>query len=297
MGKNIYIDKNQRELKQHGTIDFPFKIGEENILEYDNKRFNCHWHKEIEITLVYQGKMVYKVNEKEFTITEGDCLFINANALHMGWSIGNEPCIYHAMTMDPSILCQEKSELREKYVDPVLDCTAFTSLLIRAEKDWQLKLISILREIDTLYQKKSCCYEFEIISDIMKAWSLLYQNINSFLSQQNMPNRNVIRLKMILNFIHENYASRISLDDIARSANISKSECSHFFKQYMHESPFEYLLQYRIERSLPLLINEGKNITETAFNVGFPNSSYYTEIFKRYKGVTPREFKKIRGFW
>lgn len=295
MGKKIDIDKNQRELRQHGTVDFPFKIGVENILKYDNKRFHCHWHKEIEIALVYQGKMKYKVNEKEYTIAEGDCLFINANALHMGWSIGNEPCVYHAMTMDPSILCQEKSELRGKYVDPVLDCTALTSLLIRPEQDWQMKLISNLKEIDAIYQTKSCCYEFEVISGIIKFWSLLYQNINSFLGQQNMPNKNVVWLKMILNFIHENYASGISLDDIARSANISKSECSHFFKQYMRESPFDYLLQYRIEKSLPLLLYEDKNITESALAVGFPNSSYYTEIFKRYKGVTPREYKKIRG--
>lgn len=294
MGKNIYTDKNQRELKQHGTIDFPFKIGEENILDYDNKRFNCHWHKEIEFALVDEGRMVYKVNEKEYTITAGDCLFINANALHMGWSIGDEPCIYHAITMDPSILCQENSELRKKYVDTVLECTALTSFLIRDGDERQVKLVSLLKEVAALYRTKNCCYEFEIISGIIKAWSLLYQQINSFLDQQNIPDKNVIKLKMILNFIHGNYASQISLDDIARSANISKSECSHFFKQYMRESPFEYLLQYRIERSLLLLVN--KNVTEAAFSVGFPNSSYYTEIFKRYKGITPREYKKMRGF-
>ncbi|WP_411677376.1 AraC family transcriptional regulator [Caproicibacter sp.] len=290
MGKIIYTDRNQRELKQHGTAEFPFRISEEKILEYENKRFNCHWHKEIELAVVFEGKMVYKANEKEYIIETGDCLFVNANALHMGWSIGDQPCVYHAITMDPSICCPSGSELWEKYVGSILECTSLTSILFREDNDWNSEFISKIKEADQLYQQKGPCYEFLIKSAVLKAWSILYRHYRAYLKQENPQNKNVDLLKVILNFIHQNYAKKISLSNIAQAANISKSECSHFFKEYMHESPFEYLLRYRIDRSLPLLRN--RTITEAALSVGFSNSSYYTEIFKRYKGVPPRDYIK-----
>lgn len=292
MGKNIYTDRNQMELKLHGTVDFPFRIEDESILEYDSRRFDCHWHKEIEFTIVCKGKMKYKVNDKEYTIAEGDCLFINANALHMGWSIDNEPCVYRAITMDPSMIGKENSKLRLKYVDTILECTSLTSFLFQNDNDWHRNLLSELKGIDAAYRKKDDCYEMQIISGLMRIWSLFYQNIKSLLLQQNVPNKRLQKIKVILNFIHLNYPSKISLEDIAQSANISKSECSHCFKQYMRETPFEYLLRYRIEKSLPILLDVNQNITETALAVGFSNASYYTEIFKRFMGTTPMAYKK-----
>ncbi len=291
MGKNIYTDRNQMELKQHGTVDFPFQIGEESILEYDNKRFGCHWHKEIEMALVCKGKMVYRINEKEYTISEGDCLFVNANALHVGWSIDNQPCVYHVLTFDPSILGKENNNLRLKYVDTILENTELTSFLFHDDSDWQGELLSEIKKIDAVYQEKGDCYEMKIISMLMKVWCLFYEDVKCVLQQQNIPNKKLNKIKTILSFIHENYTSKISLEDIARSANVSKSECSHFFKQYMHETPFEYLLHYRIEKSLPILLDANRNITETSLAVGFSNASYYTEIFKRFMGITPKAYK------
>lgn len=292
MKKNIYTDRNQMELKLHGTADFPVCIENENILEYDSRRFDCHWHKEIEFTIVCKGTMKYKVNDEEYTITEGDCLFINANALHMGWSIDNQTCVYRAITVDPSIIGKENSNLRLKYVDTILECTSLTSFLFQNDNDWQSNLMAELKEIDAVYEKKDDCYEIQIISRFMQLWSLFYQNTKSLLHQQNVSNKNLEKIKIILNFIRYNYTYKISLEDIAKSANISKSECSHFFKKYMRETPFEYLLRYRIEKSLPILLDVDSNITETALAAGFSNSSYYTEIFKRFMGITPREYKK-----
>ncbi len=291
MGKNIYTDRNQMELKQHGTVDFPVHIGIENIFEYDNKRFNCHWHKEVEIAFVLEGKMVYRVNETEYTISAGDALFVNANALHMGWSIENQPCSYHAITFDPSILAKENGKLRFQYIDSILDSGSFTSYVFRPDNNWQKAFLDEIRALDSLFLKKEDCYEMMVISGLLKAWSLFYRNTFQLLQQQNSPNKRLDKIKSILSFLHENYTSKITLDDISRSANISKSECSHFFKQYMHETPFEYLLRYRIAKSLPILLDENKNITEAALAVGFFNASYYTEIFKRIMGISPKTYK------
>ena len=82
--RDLLIDKNKQELKQHGNVEFPFRIEYEDIWQYYNGKFACHWHKEVEFTYVYQGKMRYQVNDKIYELKKGQCLFINANTFHRG---------------------------------------------------------------------------------------------------------------------------------------------------------------------------------------------------------------------
>ena len=69
--RDLLIDKNKQELKQHGNVEFPFRIGYEDIWQYYNGKFACHWHKEVEFTYVYQGKMRYQVNDKIYELKPG----------------------------------------------------------------------------------------------------------------------------------------------------------------------------------------------------------------------------------
>ena len=82
-------------------------------------------------------------------------------------------------------------------------------------------------------------------------------------------------------------SSRTSLSD----AGLCKSECCRFFKKYMRMTIFDYLLSTRIQNSLPLLMN-GENITTIAGLVGFSSPAYYGQIFKRYMGMSPSQYKK-----
>ena len=56
------------------------------------------------------------------------------------------------------------------------------------------------------------------------------------------------RLREILTFIHENFATDISLDEIAESISLSKSECCRFFKKHMDMTIFDYILYYKIQK-------------------------------------------------
>ena len=99
------------------------------------------------------------------------------------------------------------------------------------------------------------------------------------------------RLRDIISYIHGNYDTNITLDDIASHIGICKSECTRFFKKHMNMTIFDYILYYRIQESLPLLIEYG-SVTEAATMVGFSSPSYYTQIFKRYMKCTPLEYRK-----
>lgn len=59
------------------------------------------------------------------------------------------------------------------------------------------------------------------------------------------------------------------------------------FKATLHQTPFDFLMHYRIQQSLPLLCRPELTITEIATTVGFSGASYYSEVFRKYTSCSP----------
>ena len=72
----------------------------------------------------------------------------------------------------------------------------------------------------------------------------------------------------------------------------NKSEFCRLFKATLHQTPFDFLLHYRIQQSLPLLCRPELTITEIATTVGFSGASYYSEFFRKYTSCSPTEYRK-----
>ena len=84
----------------------------------------------------------------------------------------------------------------------------------------------------------------------------------------------------------------VTLDDIANSIMVSKSECCRCFKRTLGITPFEYLMKYRIQESAKRIQRRPQDsISEIAGSVGFNNTSYFNKIFKKYMECTPSEYR------
>ena len=86
-----------------------------------------------------------------------------------------------------------------------------------------------------------------------------------------------------------------SLEDIAESAAISDRECLRCFQASIHQSPVEYLIEYRVRAAAKLLETTDRPITEIAMATGWSSSSYFTKMFRRIYGKTPNEYRKERS--
>ncbi|WP_227764000.1 PocR ligand-binding domain-containing protein [Zhaonella formicivorans] len=104
----------------------------------------------------------------------------------------------------------------------------------------------------------------------------------------NIKNRNVIFKAM--SYIRENY-SQICLEAVAGEVGLSAAYFSKLFKEETGRSYSEYLNRVRIEASKELL-KKGLPLVEIAQMVGFNDQSYFTNIFKKYEGVSPRKWKQ-----
>lgn len=101
-----------------------------------------------------------------------------------------------------------------------------------------------------------------------------------------------IRMQKFLRYISEHYEEDISLDSLAKSANVSKSECLRCFKASLQTTPYKYLTQYRLSKAAELLKNSDEPIRTIADSVGFRQISHFGKSFKEKTGFSPRDYRK-----
>ena len=93
-----------REIKSHGDYSFPVLVSPERLDAYEMGSFACHWHPEIEFTLILDGEILYQINDRTYHLKEGDGIFCNANMLHTGRHAGDGDCSYLSVTVSPALL-------------------------------------------------------------------------------------------------------------------------------------------------------------------------------------------------
>ena len=95
----------------------------------------------------------------------------------------------------------------------------------------------------------------------------------------------------MLAFIHQNFAEKITLDEIAASAAVSSRECLRCFRNTIRKSPAEYLTEYRLDMAKKLLVETEMSITEIGLQCGFSSNAYFGKIFREKCGEAPSKYR------
>ncbi|MFV0440582.1 MAG: response regulator [Lachnospirales bacterium] len=98
-----------------------------------------------------------------------------------------------------------------------------------------------------------------------------------------------------IEYIDENYQnSSISLKDVTEVTGVSKTYFSSIFSQKMNKTFVEYITELRMNKAKELLLNTDMASGEIAFEVGYNDSHYFSFLFKKVNGYSPREFRARR---
>ncbi len=290
----LRVNEHGREIKDHGTYEFPVRTSHEQLFAFDRHSFSWHWHTELEWTYIIEGSICYHVNDQMFHLNAGQGIICNSNVLHMGKQADEQDCHYVSITVHPRLFEGFKNSfLDRQYVEPIINHTAYSYVLLDDSAKWKSQILSRLSQIEAMMSNRSEHDEFRIYLLLMENWLTIWEyewGKQELSSKQNSEARNMERLKIMFQFIHEHYSEKIKLSDIASQVNICQAECCRLFKKYMKISMFEYILDYRIERSIPILLES--SVALAAENSGFSSPAYYTKIFKERIGCTPKEYKK-----
>ena len=290
----IITNQFQKELKQHGNEQFPFLVSYQKLSEYESGSFMWHWHPEIEITYVQKGTMCYKVNHMVYHLKEGDIVFNNSGALHSGTMENQEDCAYIPVTFDSRLIYGFfQSTVNSKYVDPVIQDSMLPAICIDQSESWHKPFREYLLRIIALDEKKPDFYELDITICLQSMWRLLLEHITYEPQVSRENSLEYDRIKKILSYIEENYQNKITLNDIAGHIHLCESECTRLFKRHMNTTLFAFLQEYRIERSLEFL-QDDQPVSAVADKAGFSDPNYYSKVFAKIKGCSPREYRNHR---
>ena len=290
----IITNQFQKELKQHGNEQFPFLVSYQKLSEYESGSFMWHWHPEIEITYVQKGTMCYKVNHMVYHLKEGDIVFNNSGALHSGTMENQKDCAYIPVTFDSRLIYGFfQSTVNSKYVDPVIQDSMLPAICIDQSEPWHKPFREYLLRIIDLDEKKPDFYELDITICLQSMWRLLLEHITYEPQASRENSLEYDRIKKILSYIEENYQNKITLNDIAGHIHLCESECTRLFKRHMNTTLFALLQEYRIERSLEFL-QDDQPVSAVADKAGFSDPNYYSKVFAKIKGCSPREYRNHR---
>ncbi|WP_342598324.1 AraC family transcriptional regulator [Psychrobacillus sp. FSL H8-0483] len=289
--KNFKVDQSLKELTEHRTIVLPIACYETTINQNINGYIPLHWHDEIQFVFVVKGEAIFQINKDEIVVRRGDGLFINSGCLHMAKDKNQSGCVYICFNVSPHFVLS--LELYTTYVSPYIRATNLPYLYINANELWGKNILEAILKIKQLIERKSQYFEIDITMQLALIWKNLI--INGF--QPEYVQTEMLksqRMKQMLSWIHLHYAEKIMLDDIAKAGQLSRSESCRYFKKVLNTTPLNYVVDYRIQKSLILLQQAEMSITEVAYQVGFNSTSYFIEKFRASMKKTPLAYKKIK---
>lgn len=265
------------EIEMPALSSFHFQI---KYTETDRARhfheIDLHTHSEFEIYINLAGEVSFLVENTLYPLSRGDIIIARPGEHHHCVYRGDASHRLFWILFD----CKSnegfwdflKTDFRENYVSPTPElrdeiialCTALHGGGMTKEEE----LYSLLRLFAIL--KKSRTAEREGAHALAKD------------------------LSEMIRYINEHIGEEISAEEIANAFYISKSTLERRFKEQLSITPTEFIRRKKLHLAVELL-QKGESVLDAGVAVGFRDTSYFIELFKRYYGTTPYRYKKNLG--
>lgn len=277
----------------HGSTDFPIAVYHADVT---NNFVSWHWHEELEFGYVVDGSVLIECGNNRYTLNKGDIYFINSNTLHaMFRAESDQNSVFRSIVVHGSVIGgKEDSIYHRKYLLPIIGNSGMRELIFTEKDSCYSKLMGLLTNIWNAENIKVPDHELIVRNELSELFRILV-HLSSEKDMTVRPKASIVqetRLRDIMSYIHDHYAEKITLDDMAAAAFISKSEVLRCFKNITGQSPFEYLKNYRLRNAAYMIQNTSCSINTICGLCGFDDHSYFSRSFKELYGCSPRDLKK-----
>ena len=288
---NILEYENYQEKKNHTTLDFPYNTYLCSI-PLDFQLVPPHWHDEMEIIYIKKGRGIVNVDFKEYHVSALTLVFILPGQLHSIEQYEDETMEYENIIFDYSMLLSKKKDsVYEDFLKPLTHGKITVPTVFSQVYPYFTDLVSPIDACDEICKTKPQGYQLFIKSMLFQFFFILDNRCRNLTTPKN--NRKAIdKMKIILKYVENNYANKITISEIADVIGFSESHFMRYFKETMGTSFIEYLKDYRLTMAARLLQSSEDSILNISAEVGFDNLSYFNRSFKARYGITPRQYRK-----
>ena len=288
----IILDHQLREQIPHNAIDFPITYFHDELVTLPNWAGPLHWHPDFEIATAECGVLDYQVGGQHIILEAGDSIFVNGNILHgIKQLSGDVPDPMPNIVFSGTLIAPETSTIFQKYIQPIALCDLLPFVVFKRSDDSCSEINRLIDATYKLMEEKSVCYEMAVQRNINRIFEFLSCSLNEYpkMEASRVQLSNQIRLQKMLTYIYENYAEAVTLADIAKAADISRSEAGRCFHTYVGCSPIDALIQYRLQMAHQLLSKRTQTLQQISYACGFNSVSYFSRRFKRKYGYAPSQ--------
>ena len=117
---------------------------------------------------------------------------------------------------------------------------------------------------------------------------MYYQIIEATVNNENP------HIKSIKQYVSKHYKEKMTLSEIANEVHLAPEYCSSLFAKQVGVSLFDFISKQRIEEAKSLIITTGFSFTKIAELCGFDDYNYFSRVFKRVAGVSPKDYRKLK---
>lgn len=252
-------------------------------------RYHCH-EDFTELTIVLSGSGRYFVDGETIDVEAGDIIVCNRGVMHRNIVLNpDEPTVefftgflnYHFKNM-PQDTIVLKGETH----------------LLRLDSESKQEVKKICYEMLAENEEGKIGKYFMLKAKLIELLLIMLRGIveppKMHIAGYNFDSYSKnYAVKKIITYINENYAHKISLDQIAHNMYLSPVYISKIFKEETGEPPINYLIKVRLEKAKEILANgEGDSIKSVANRVGYDDVYHFSKLFKKYYGASPNNFRK-----
>ena len=246
-----------------------------------------HWHEDLQFIYVLGGEIEVKTLDNSSLLKSGEGIFINKNVVHLVMKNGR--CHYNSFIFPKHFLEFYIGSPAKGFVDSIVDSN-ITTILFKESDSASKSILKLLFELTEFEKNKDEFYTYEVLCKLSCIWLELCRRVGALIVHGNAANEK--RMRQFLDYIENNYSNNITLEELAKSANVSKSECLRSFKSTLQTTPYKYLIEYRLSKAADLLKSTDETIGNIATLVGIEQSSHFGKLFKEKTGMSPREYRK-----
>ena len=247
-------------------------------------------HNVWELVYIDRGRILVTAGQEEFLANDGDLLFHAPNEWHA--LRGDGVSAANVMVID--FACKDKvmNALTGKRLRPSATQRALLKDVLReCRQSFASRLDdpfdhTLTRAEDAPLGSEQMigCYMTELIT------SLLRQILNPFRAEKKTTSTPL--LDAMVAYMEENISRMLSLDALADAFHVSTSCVKRLFSQYKQTGAMQFFTSLKIDRAKKLLREQDMNIFQIAEAVGYDNSHYFCNRFKKFTGMSPMEYRR-----
>jgi len=235
--------------------------------------------------------MYYKENELSLRWSEKTENFFLDSAVKKLKGIADQ--LYSKNLIDETLMTPMNDMLKDLLDKSKHLSRENTARIIIQLMEWLIEEMNFKRteKINTLIGAFGFINSAQTIDEALNIFTDIIMEINKKMGRQKYLSKGV---NDCLQYIQQNYSSGISIKDLSERLGFTPNYLSNLFRKEMGIYLLDYINKLRVEKAKELLNNTNMKSYEIAEKVGFKDDSYFSRVFKKFTGLRPNEFRRVK---